>query len=203
MLRVLPPLSNMSCNKSVDKVASRCVDTNVWPKKKLNYAMVTPYPGVTSLVIKQVCIDLDSAGKTRSMCRFCCKKDNVSQPATTWFVTRGFFFSFTKVLRFWRTVCHQTDKWKLKIPSWVEPMIACQQTSPPPFLRKNRFILRGGESVNGLSPVSKSHRLRKICKGRYTRGILLLEHAPGGRSGSKAPPRVPAEFPPRKMLHDI
>ena len=53
--------------------------------------MVTPYPGVTSLVIKQVCIDLDSAGKTRSMCRFCCKKDNVSQPATTWFVTREVF----------------------------------------------------------------------------------------------------------------
>ena len=28
-------------------------------------------------------------------------------------------------------------------------------------------------------------------KGRYTRGILLPEHAPGARSGSKAPPCVP------------
>ena len=28
--------------------------------------------------------------------------------------------------------------------------------------------------------------------GRYTRGILLLENAPGARSGSKAPPCVPA-----------
>ena len=27
-------------------------------------------------------------------------------------------------------------------------------------------------------------------KGRYTRAILLLEHASGARSGSKAPPRV-------------
>ena len=27
-------------------------------------------------------------------------------------------------------------------------------------------------------------------KGRYTRGILLLEHASGARSGSKAPPCV-------------
>ena len=28
-------------------------------------------------------------------------------------------------------------------------------------------------------------------KGRYTRGIVLPEHAPGARSGSKAPPCVP------------
>ena len=28
-------------------------------------------------------------------------------------------------------------------------------------------------------------------KGRYTRGVLLLEHAPGARSGSKASPCVP------------
>ena len=30
-----------------------------------------------------------------------------------------------------------------------------------------------------------------LRKGRYTRGILLEEHAPGARSGSKAPPCVP------------
>ena len=28
-------------------------------------------------------------------------------------------------------------------------------------------------------------------KGRYTRGIVLPEHAPGAHSGSKAPPCVP------------
>ena len=31
----------------------------------------------------------------------------------------------------------------------------------------------------------------KPLKGRYTRGVLLPEHAPGARSGSKAPPCVP------------
>ena len=30
-----------------------------------------------------------------------------------------------------------------------------------------------------------------LLKGRYTRGILLPEHAPGAHSGSKAPPCVP------------
>ena len=94
---------------------------------------------------------------------------SLGAPAT-WFVTREvFFLSFTKVLRFWRTACHQTDKWKLKIPPWVEPMIAWEQTLPPPSLRKSRFILRGGGSVHGLSPVSKSHQLRKICNQNLPR----------------------------------
>ena len=78
-------LSNLSCNKSGDQVAALSVNTNVWPKKK-TYAIVTPYPGVTSLVPWPWL-----GRKTRSMCRFCCKKDNVSQPATTWFVTREVF----------------------------------------------------------------------------------------------------------------
>ena len=95
---------------------------------------------------------------------------SLGAPAT-WFVTREvFFLSFTKVLRFWRTACHQKDKWKLKIPPWVEPMIAWEQTlPPPPSLRKSRFILRGGGSVHGLSPVSKSHQLRKICNQNLPR----------------------------------
>ena len=40
---------------------------------------------------------------------------------------------------------------------------------PPPFIRKSRFILRGGGSVHGLSPVSKSHQLRKICNQNLPR----------------------------------
>ena len=43
---------------------------------------------------------LDSAGKTRSMCRFCCKKDNVSQPATT---VRGTQRKFSK------NICSEDD----------------------------------------------------------------------------------------------
>ena len=68
---------------------------------------------------------------------------SLGAPAT-WFVTREvFFLSFTKVLRFWRTACHQTDKWKLKIPPWVEPMIAWEQTLPPPFPQEKSIYPEG------------------------------------------------------------
>ena len=51
--------------------------------------------------------------------------------------------------------------------------------------------------VNTLRDISKWSREVKYnnfeigrYKGQYTRGILLLEHASGARSGSKAPPFV-------------
>lgn len=43
-------------------------------------------------------------------------------------------------------------------------MIACEQTP-----RKNRFTLRGAGSVHGLSRVSKSYQLRKICNQNLPR----------------------------------
>ena len=82
-------LSNLSCNKSGDQAAALCVNTNVWPKKNLRDSHTIPGSYVTCC---KTSLPLPWLGrKTRSMCRFCCKKDNVSQPATTWFLTREVF----------------------------------------------------------------------------------------------------------------
>ena len=40
-------------------------------------------------------------------------------------------------------------------------------------------------------PIVLEHAVTPDLQGRYTRGILLPEHAPGARSASKAPPCVP------------
>ena len=52
-------------------------------------------------------------------------------------------------------------------------------------------VFRPSVTCDGTKAFGPSIVVASTSKGRYTRGILLPEHAPQARSGSKAPPSVP------------